>query len=299
MAITHVRPNDDHHLQKIANLLGAVSKIVTVTGAGISTNAGIPVAKDANPTRTHRFIRGLRDSGKAREVDLVSVEGPDRNVFTESAMNGEAKTIAEASNVFFSMDLSNVFDVPTVRALSAGCTKISDDRKAEGKRATAIGTLRPDIVLYDEQDPRAESISAIARHDQSLRPDVLLIMGTSLATHGVQLLIKDFARVIHKKRAGKVVFVNLTEPAKSWDGEIDYWVEWDCDAWVRDLVKRQPALHCGNNGRQVRDHVLGIDKPYLQDARSIPRALVDLTGDEQLDNRGQGSSPDNPIDLTL
>jgi NAD-dependent histone deacetylase SIR2 len=34
-----------------------------------------------------------------------------------------------------------------------GCTKISDDRKAEGKRATAIGKLRPDIVLYDEQDP--------------------------------------------------------------------------------------------------------------------------------------------------
>ncbi|KAK4096892.1 hypothetical protein N658DRAFT_569636, partial [Parathielavia hyrcaniae] len=47
------------------------------------------------------------------------------------------------------------------------------------------------------------------------------------------------------------------------------------------MVKRQPALHCGSNGR------------------SIPRVLVDLTGDEQLDNRGQGSSPDNPIDLTL
>lgn len=182
----------------------------------------------------------------------------------------------------------------------SGCTKISNDRKAEGKRATAIGKLRPDIVLYDEQDPRAESISAIARHDQSHRPDVLLIMGTSLATHGVQLLIRDFAKVIHKRRAGKVVFINLTGPAKSWDSVIDYWVEWDCDAWVRDLVERQPALHHGNNGRQVRDHVLGIDKPYLQDARSIPRVLVDLTeDDEQLDNRGQGSGRDNPVDLTL
>jgi hypothetical protein len=35
-------------------------------------------------------------------------------------MDDDAKTIAEASNVFFSMDLSTVFDVPTVRALSAG-----------------------------------------------------------------------------------------------------------------------------------------------------------------------------------
>lgn len=43
MAITHVRPDDGLHLQSIASLFGATSKIVTVTGAGISTNAGIPV----------------------------------------------------------------------------------------------------------------------------------------------------------------------------------------------------------------------------------------------------------------
>ena len=43
MAITHVRPDDRLPLQSIASLFGAASKIVTVTGAGISTNAGIPV----------------------------------------------------------------------------------------------------------------------------------------------------------------------------------------------------------------------------------------------------------------
>ncbi|KAL2015242.1 hypothetical protein VTK56DRAFT_6038 [Thermocarpiscus australiensis] len=114
------------------------------------------------------------------------------------------------------------------------------------------------------------------------RPDVLLIMGTSLATHGVQLLIKDFARVIHKKRAGKVVFVNLTEPAKSWNGVIDYWVKWDCDTWVGDLMKRQPALCRGNN------------------ERLIPEILIDLTKEDgQLDDKSLGSSRENPINLTL
>lgn len=90
-------------------------------------------------------------------------------------------------------------------------------------------------------------------------------MGTSLATHGVQLLIRDFVKVIHKQPAGKVLFVNLTVPAKSWDGVIDYWVEWDCDNWVRDLVGRQSALDCENHeARQVRDHVLTVDdKSYL------------------------------------
>ena len=57
-----------------------------------------------------------------------------------------------------------------------------------------------------------------------LRPDILLIIGTSLRTHGVKRLVKDFAKVIHK-RAGKVIFVNLTELAESWDGVIDYWVD--------------------------------------------------------------------------
>jgi hypothetical protein len=44
MAITHVRQDGHDHLQRIADLLGTASKIVTVTGAGISTNAGIPVS---------------------------------------------------------------------------------------------------------------------------------------------------------------------------------------------------------------------------------------------------------------
>jgi len=45
MAIIHVRPDDRLHLESIASLFGAASKIVTITGAGISTNAGIPLDK--------------------------------------------------------------------------------------------------------------------------------------------------------------------------------------------------------------------------------------------------------------
>lgn len=64
------------------------------------------------------------------------------------------------------------------------------------------------------------------------RLDIVLIIGTNLTTDEVKLLVKDFANVVHQ-RGGKVVFVNLTEPAeKTWNGVINYWVEWDCDAWV-------------------------------------------------------------------
>jgi len=45
------------------------------------------------------------------------------------------------------------------------------------------------------------------------------------------------------KRAGKVVFVNLGEPAKSvWGDVVDYWVDMDCDAWVADMKRRRPDV---------------------------------------------------------
>ncbi|KAK3370951.1 DHS-like NAD/FAD-binding domain-containing protein [Lasiosphaeria ovina] len=359
MAIIHVRPDDRLHLESIASLFGAASKIVTVTGAGISTNAGIPDfrskngvyslgrrrrlfyssvlsdperrplfyssitkmrqdAKHVSPTTTHRFILGLRNAGKLVRDYTQNIDCLEEKVSLSTDLQKGPGSRSHHYRVDYKLRLqdnnrgvecvllhgslrrlrySNCLgtycwdkcdrETETLAGqepLCPGCAEISDARTAAGKRATAIGTLRPDIVLYDELDPRADLISAIARRDLLLLPDVLLIMGTSLTTHGVKNLVKDFAKAIHK-RAGKVVFVNLTEPATSWDGVIDYWVEWDCDAWVQDLTDRQPALCSG----------------------SILRVVIDLTGDgEHVEmtasrghDKGQGSSRDNPVDLTL
>ena len=38
-----VREDDNRQLQNIANALAAAKKVVVITGAGISTNCGIPV----------------------------------------------------------------------------------------------------------------------------------------------------------------------------------------------------------------------------------------------------------------
>ncbi|KAK4243122.1 DHS-like NAD/FAD-binding domain-containing protein [Corynascus novoguineensis] len=257
--------DDYHYLQIIANFLGTISKIVTVIGAGISTDIGIPDfrsktgiyslvdrhlfyssvlfnpesrslfyrriadirrdAKNANPTKTHHFIRNLHDSGKlvrdyTQNIDyLEEMVGLSTDIGVEYVLLYRSLYRLRCSNCpgTFSWHEGG----REMESLSGpgppcpGYTKISDDRKAKGKRVTAIGKLRPDIVLYDEQDPRAEAISAIVSYDQSLRPDVLLIIGTSLTTYGVQLLIRDFAKVIHKRRTRKVVFVNRIEPAKS------------------------------------------------------------------------------------
>lgn len=119
------------------------------------------------------------------------------------------------------------------------CTAYSARRTSHGRRGFSIGRLRPDIVLYGEEHPNANLIGEMVTHDLGLGPDVLLIIGTSLRVHGLKVMIREFAKSVHS-RGGKVVFVNRTKPPEStWGDVIDYWVEWDCDAWVLDLKRRR------------------------------------------------------------
>lgn len=122
------------------------------------------------------------------------------------------------------------------------CIGATVAREERGKRALGVGKLRPDIVLYGEEHPDAHLIGPIVTHDISLCPDILLILGTSLRVHGLKVIVRQFANAIHN-RGGKVVFVNFTKPPESsWGDFIDYWVQWDCDAWVDDLQTRVPKL---------------------------------------------------------
>ncbi|KAM7210071.1 DHS-like NAD/FAD-binding domain containing protein [Rhypophila decipiens] len=228
------------------------------------------VAMDADPTKTHRFIRNLHDAGKlarhyTQNIDCLE----EKTGLSTDARNGLESVECE-------VDRERETDLDPESPCPA-CTKISNDRKARGKRASAIGRLRLDIVLYDELDPRAESISAVVRYDQSLRLDVFLIMGTSLTTDGVRRLLRDFAEVIHERRVGKVVFVNLTKPAKSWDNVIDYWIKWDCDAWVGDLMERQPALDPSAATFGVPLHL-----PLLENAQHPSRGGAGMSADDAI-----------------
>ena len=102
--------------------------------------------------------------------------------------------------------------------------------------------VRPNVVLYGEQNPASETISSIVTNDLRLGPDLLLIFGTSLKVHGLKSLVKEFARVVHSKKNGKVIFVNLSPPAESiWKETIDYWIDMDCDSWTSDKLRERQS----------------------------------------------------------
>ena len=117
-------------------------------------------------------------------------------------------------------------------------------REARGKRSLKIGTLLPNIVLYNDPSlhPSTYDITTLISADLGRRPDLLLIFGTSLKVFGIKKLVRDFARIVHANK-GSVILINKgTLPASEWNGIIDYWVEGDCDEWVRDLKTRIPDL---------------------------------------------------------
>ncbi len=228
---------------------------------------------------THKFIRILRDSGlllrcytqniDALEVreglaldlegELPKTRGPpyaEANDGDDSEGNGsegcdvvplhgtlrslrcslcsaECEWTKEASEIFLSGSAPGC----------AICRERSDRRQASGKRATATGSLRPNIVLYGQNHPQGSRIEEMIRRDSLACPDMLLIMGTSLKIRGVQALVKDLAKIVHQMEGGRVVFVNRTQPAASiWENVIDDHVMMDCDEWVKDLQDRCPGL---------------------------------------------------------
>ena len=105
-------------------------------------------------------------------------------------------------------------------------------------------------MLYDEVHPLGEDIGLIQTQDIARKPDMLIIMGTSLKVHGLKKLVKDFAKAVHASKTsvtgtsrsaknwqGKVIFVNKTPPGSEWEDVIDYHVSGETDSWVQNVLE--------------------------------------------------------------
>lgn len=133
-------------------------------------------------------------------------------------------------------------------------SSIAEARVARSARALKIGTLRPAIVLYDEPHPLGDDIGTIQSGDLAKKPDLLIVMGTSLKVHGLKKLVKEFAKTVHAGAPStalgssntatkpslthKVIFVNKTAPGTEWNGIIDYHVEGSTDEWVERVLEQ-------------------------------------------------------------
>ncbi|KAI9359939.1 DHS-like NAD/FAD-binding domain-containing protein, partial [Zopfochytrium polystomum] len=117
------------------------------------------------------------------------------------------------------------------------CVEAMTIRAASGKRALPVGTLRPNVVLYNEHHSNGLDIGVIAQSDARRRPDLLVVVGTSLKVEGVRRLVRDMAKAVHGcsgaadagAARGLVVFVNRTPPGREWANVFDIWIRGDSD----------------------------------------------------------------------
>ncbi|KIJ66332.1 hypothetical protein HYDPIDRAFT_26692 [Hydnomerulius pinastri MD-312] len=230
----------------------------------------------ATPAPTHRFIKTLDSKQKLLRSYTQNIDGLEERVGLCGSSSQEAKTCGKGKSKLKAKEVRNVQlhgDIHRVRCTLCAaelpcteeyldmfndgvapdcpeCTLRSAARVARSARALKVGTLRPAIVLYDEAHPLGDDIGTIQTSDILRRPDMLIIMGTSLKVHGLKKLVKDFAKAVHasaststtgtprsaKAWQGKVVFVNKTPPGSEWSDVIDYHVAGETDRWVEKVI---------------------------------------------------------------
>lgn len=223
---------------------------------------------DAKPTETHRFIKILKEKKKLLRCYTQNIDGLEdkmnlkmgidlsefdsRGPFTKTwqgldvvQLHGNINSLACTQcfhnfnwNVEYREQFSNGSN-PECK----NCYLKYQERLYLGKRLTGnIGMLRPNIVLYGENHPQAEILANGLNKDINLRPDLFIIMGTSLRVDGVKKLVKSLAQSVHN-RGGTVLFVNKTPVSQAmWSNIIDYEILCDCDEFVRLLKYEIPDL---------------------------------------------------------
>lgn len=279
--------NGTDDMKHVHTVLQRSTKALILTGAGISTGAGIPdfrstsglyktqhrglsgkdlfdvslfqqtehiaqfarfmaqlqkLSTRAQPTRTHRFIQRQLANGRAVRCYTQNIDGLERKSGLVVDTCGKAQCVQlhgdlgtlRCSVCSYTQDWGNV------EVMSQGlleecpqCLENKQFRAIAGKRTGGLttGHLRPNIVLYGEEHPHAEAIALAIKADLKTRPDLLLIVGTSLRVHGVKQLVRQAARAVHA-RGGQVILIN-SEPLKGWDNIIDHQVVMDAEKFFK------------------------------------------------------------------
>ncbi|KAJ7651732.1 DHS-like NAD/FAD-binding domain-containing protein [Mycena polygramma] len=235
----------------------------------------------ASPGPTHHFLQLLDTKKKLLRSYTQNIDGFEARAGLLGSASHEAQSNGKGKSKIRTKEVRNVQlhgDIHRVRCRSCSaeypctqdhlsmfveglapdcpeCLQRAEARIARSARSIKVGSLRPAIVLYDEPHPLGDDIATIQTADLARKPDMLIIMGTSLKVHGLKKLVKEFAKTVHslapsspskaKKWSGKVVFVNRTPPGAEWAGIIDYHVAGETDAWVgkviEDWKKMRPA----------------------------------------------------------
>ncbi|KAI8368085.1 DHS-like NAD/FAD-binding domain-containing protein [Blakeslea trispora] len=190
---------------------------------------------NAEPTITHEFIQSLTEKGQLLRCYTQNIDFLEDNLNIPAIqLHGTMKEV-RCTLCSTTFDFTDEYEQQFRDGEAPGCPQCESadaERVRLGKRQLSTGTLRPAIVLYNEDHPQGDSIGQSQINDLKKKPDLMIVMGTSLKIPALKKFIKQAARIIHTKPGGCVVFVNRTSPTKEWEKVFDYEVLGDSDRWV-------------------------------------------------------------------
>lgn len=226
------------------------------------------LSDEAILTYTHNFIKGLNDKGKiarwyTQNIDCLESK---TGLTTGSELVSKAKNHSEPNTsviesrhvksplvvtlhgslhdlicvickakTIFSQDQIDLFHAGDAPKCDA-CLSRASARALSGKRLIKVGTLRPNIVLYNELHPEGDYIADCIKEDIRKLPNVLIIIGTSLKIIGLKKMVKDFAKIARTNSKSLILYINKTPSrGKEWESVFDYELIGDCDNWCRIL----------------------------------------------------------------
>ncbi|EIM78975.1 DHS-like NAD/FAD-binding domain-containing protein, partial [Stereum hirsutum FP-91666 SS1] len=176
------------------------------------------------PSPTHKFLKTLDTKKKLLRSYTQNIDGFEERVGLLGSSSDDARVAySNGRSNFRGKDVRSILlhgDIHRVRCTLCStdlpctldhigmfdkgvapdcveCKARADARVAANKRSIKVGVLRPAIVLYNEPHPLGDEIGAIQAIDIGKKPDLLLIMGTSLKVPGFKKIVKSFADVVH------------------------------------------------------------------------------------------------------
>lgn len=251
----------------------------------------------AEPTDTHKFIKILKEKKKLLRCYTQNIDGLENK--TELKLGLDMDEFGAPGEPFVKkwqgLDVvqlhGNLGDLACTQCFHcfkwekgyrnqlaqglspecANCYLKYQERLYLGKRLTGnIGILRPNIVLYGENHPQAEILATGLKKDITMKPDLFIIMGTSLRVDGVKKLVRTMANAVHA-RGGKVLFVSSTPLSQAlWKNFIDYEIIGDCDEFVRQLKHEIPDLFLTQEQLDSKKLNQNIITPPITPEKIIP-----------------------------
>jgi NAD-dependent histone deacetylase SIR2 len=211
--------------------------------------------KSAQPTAFHHLLATLAQEGRLMRLYTQNVDGIDTSLpplttqvplpkkgpwpKTVQVHGGLDYMVCSKCSALAPFDAEQ-FNGPSPPPCPT-CVENDNVRQAAERRSHGIGRLRPRMVLYNEHNPDDESIGSCASYDMRMRPDAVIVAGTTLKVPGVRRIAREMCNIVRDRRDGVTVWLNNDpEPmGKDLEDKWDLVVKGPCDEVARHANMRR------------------------------------------------------------